>query len=377
MTDTLHQYLAKFEATIDLDHQDRARDACRRVFEREPVDEVPYVLAGEYEDIDTDWPVFAYNDTFADREKMLLDQLRGPFLHNQLRDFHPLNIRTNYGTVILPSVFGAGYQLTETSLPWVHHLAGREAIEALVERGVPDLGTGLGGLCFETARYYQEVLAGYPRLARAIAIYHPDLQGPFDVAHLIWGPDILYALYDCPALVHALLRLVVETYRQWMHAWKALTGEGNAFTTHWNLYIKGGIMLRDDTPVMLSPDHYEEFVKPYDQDLLDEFGGCIHYCGKGDRFISSMCRSRNLYGINASQPELNDVDLLIESAQANRLVLLGLREEYLPAGREIAAIVVRSANGPGQARLTRMPMALNMEGPASPVGHPLTDAGQS
>ena len=345
MTDTLHHYLAKFDASVDLEHQTVARETCRQVFAFEPVEELPFVVTGEFDGIDTDWPTFPYNDTFGDREKMLLDQLRAPYLHNQLKDYHPLNIRTNYGTVILPSVFGAGYRLTETSLPWVRHLGGRAEIEALIDRGVPDLDTALGGRCFDTLQYYQQVLAGFPNLQRAISIYHPDLQGPFDVAHLIWGPDILYALYDCPALVHGLLRLVVETYSLWMRKWKSLTGEGNTFTTHWNLYIKGGIMLRDDTPVMLSPDHYEEFAKPYDQELLDEFGGCIHYCGKGDRFVASMCRSRNLFGVNSSQPELNDMQLLIESARDNKLVLLGLREEYVPAGLDTGVIVLRSQNG--------------------------------
>jgi hypothetical protein len=302
-------------------------------------------MTGEPEGIDLDWPSVAYNDAFADRELMLLEQLRAPFIHNQLRDYHPLNIRCNYGTVILPSVFGAGYQLTETSLPWVHHLRGRDEIEALIERGVPDLDAGLGEVCFGTCRYYQEVLSGYQNLEHAISIYHPDLQGPFDVAHLIWGPDILYALYDCPDVVHALLRLVVETYRRWMRKWKALTREGNDFTTHWDFYIRGGIMLRDDTPVMLSPAHYDEFVKPYDQELLDEFGGCAHYCGKGDSFIASMCRSRSLFGVNASQPELNDVDLLVESARANRLVLVGIAEEYLPERLNTGAIVLRPQDG--------------------------------
>ena len=344
MNDT-HHYLAKFDATVDLEHQQKARDTCRRIFEFEPVEELPYVLAGEPEGIDADWPTFPYNDAFVDQEKMLLDQLRTPFIHNQLKDYQPLNIRCNYGTVILPSVFGAGYQLTETSLPWVRHLGGRDEIEALVERGVPDLGNDLGGRCFETLRYYPGMLADHPNLQRAVSIYHPDLQGPFDVAHLIWGPDILYALYDCPELVHALLGLVVETYRRWMRKWKALTGEGNDFTTHWNLYIRGGIMLRDDTPVMLSPAHYEEFVKPYDQELLDEFGGCIHYCGKGDGFVASMCRSRNLFGINSSQPELNNVELLVGSARANRIVLLGLREAFVPRGIDTGAIAVRPSNG--------------------------------
>ena len=341
MIATLKHYLAKFEACVDLEHAARVWAACQRIFAFEPLAELPYVLAGELAAPDTDWPSYPYNEAFHDPVKMLLNELRAPYLHHQRRDYHPLNIRANYGTVILPSIFGVGYQLTETSLPWVHHLASRAEIERLVARGVPDLEHGLGRTCFETLRFYQEALADYPRLSRAIHVYHPDLQGPFDVAHLIWGPDILVALYDCPELVHALLVLVTETYARWMRRWKALAGEGNDFTTHWSFHIRGGIMLRDDTTVMLSGRHYETFVKPYDQALLDEFGGCIHFCGRGDAFIASMCRSRSLYGINPSQPELNDVALLWRSARANRLVLLGLPERYLPPGTQTGVILSR------------------------------------
>ena len=99
--------------------------------------------------------------------------------------------------------------------------------------------------------------------------------------------------------------------------------------------------MRDDTPVMLSPEHYETFVKPYDQSLLDEFGGCIHFCGNGSAFIASMCKSRNLFGIHCSQPELNDVELLIEAAASNRVALIGLPEVYVPDGLETGAIVLR------------------------------------
>ncbi len=340
---TLRHYLGKFEARLDLEHVARVRDACRRAFAFEPLPELPYVLTSDLEAPDLDWPTYPYNDAFRDPAKMLLNELHAPYLHHQLRDYHPLNIRANYGTVILPSLFGVGYQLTETSLPWAHHLGSRAEIERLIARGVPDLEAGLGGTCFNTLRFYQETLADYPGLSQAVSVYHPDLQGPFDVAHLIWGPDILVALYDCPELVGALLALVTETYARWMRRWKALAGEGNDFTTHWSFHIRGGIMLRDDTAVMLSARHYERFVKPYDQALLDEFGGCIHFCGRGDAFIASMCRSRNLFGINCSQPELNDTALLIHSAQANRLVLLGLPERYLPAGAETGVILYRGA----------------------------------
>jgi hypothetical protein len=345
MTDVasdLHKYLAKFEETLDSDHLAHVREAYERTCAFAEAEELPYILVDTCGAPDRDWPSFEYNDTFLDRQKMLLEQLRRPFLHHQLRDYHPINIRANYGTVILPSIMGAGYQLTETSLPWAHHLPDRDAVRRVIDGGVPDLESGLGRTCFDTAEYYMETLVPYPTLSAACWIYHPDLQGPFDVAHLLWGPDILYGLYDCPEVVHSLLELVAETYIAWMHRWKAMVGEGNDLTSHWSTMMRGSIMIRDDTPVMLSSTQYEEFVKPYDQLLLDEFGGCTHFCGQGDQFFTSMCASDGLYGVHSSQPELNDLDLLWRSAQENRLVLINLPEAMLPCEARRGATLLRS-----------------------------------
>ena len=87
---------------------------------------------------DVDWPDFPYNDTFYDREQMLLSQLRPAFLHYRSGDDYPTAIRANYGTVILPSILGANWQLTENSMPWAHHLEGRDAIKRLIDAGFPD-----------------------------------------------------------------------------------------------------------------------------------------------------------------------------------------------------------------------------------------------
>jgi hypothetical protein len=338
----LHKYLAKFERLVQPEHYARAQAAYHRLFAGEELEELPFTWSTLPPVPDRDWPDFPYNDTFVDREKMLLAQLRQPFLHAQTHDYYPLAIRANYGTVILPSIFGAGYQLTETSLPWAHHLPDRAAIRKLIDADIPDAESGLGEACFATAHYYREMLAPYPNLSRQTAIYHPDLQGPFDVAHLLWGPDIFLALYDCPEMVHELLDLVTRTYIAWLTRWKEFIGEGNEFTAHWALYMRGGAMIRDDTPVMLSRAQYLEFVKPYDQRLLDAFGGCIHYCGRGDQFIGEMVTSRNLYGINASQPDWNDMDKLWRVTQERRLVVLGLAEEYLPAGTNRGVSLTRA-----------------------------------
>ena len=97
------------------------------------------------------------------------------------------------------------------------------------------------------------------------------------MAHLLWGPDIFVALYDCPDLVHSVLDLVTTTYIAWLTHWKELAEEGNEFTAHWAMMMRGGTMVRDDTPVMLSGAQYDEFARPYDQRVLDAFGGCIHF----------------------------------------------------------------------------------------------------
>lgn len=337
-----HRYLAKFDRLIDHAHLSKVERSYRAVFGWLAVDELPYTWSDMPPIADEDWPDIPYNDTFADRELMLLQQLRPPFLHLQARDYHPVAIRANFGTVILPTILGASFQLTETSMPWAHHLLDRDAIRRTLDAGVPDPSAGLGGACLDMAAYYRKALAPYPGLVQATVIYHPDLQGPFDVAHLLWGPDIFLALYDCPDLVHALLDLVTRTYIAWLTHWKQAVGEGNEFTTHWSYMMRGGAMLRDDTSVMLSGGQYEEFVKPYDQRVLDIFGGCIHFCGRGDQFIGPMLTSRNLYGINCSQPDLNDMTRMWQLTRKHRVVLLGLQAEYLPPDAHTGVTLVRS-----------------------------------
>ena len=351
MKDTLRKYLSKYENKIDLEHLEKVREESMKVFEFEPVDEIPYVLSpwGDVKEIngkelDADWPVFPRVEWNTDPAKMLMSQLRRPYLHNQIKDYMLPDIRADYSPSIIATIMGSGYEMTDDGLPWSSHLEDRDEVQKVIDRGIPDPDTGLGKDCRETTRYYMEVLSDYPKLKKAVHIYHPDLQGPFDGTHLVWGNDIFLAMYDCPDTVKALLQLVTDTYIKWLKEWKEMTGEGNDYTTHWGMFMKGGTCVRNDTPVMITPDQYEEFVRPYDQQILDEFGGTIHFCGNGGVFLKSMCEnSRNLYGINMSQPHLNNSGEFIEYTQSNRIVLWGLDEKYIPAGVKTGVIAVRNA----------------------------------
>ena len=112
-----------------------------------------------------------------------------------------------------------------------------------------------------------------------------------------------------------------------MDRWFEMYPIRKGLNVHWAYWIKGGIFLRNDSAINLSPLQYREFAKPYDTKLLDYYGGgAIHYCGKGDHFVSEMASIPSLTGINLSQPHLNDMEKICSSAIPNGKKLLGLKK---------------------------------------------------
>ena len=50
---------------------------------------------------------------------------------------------------------------------------------------------------------------------------------------------------------------------------------------------------------------------PYDKKLLERYGGgVIHFCGRGDHYIELLSTLPQVYGINMSQPECNDMETI-------------------------------------------------------------------
>ena len=342
-----------------------------------------------------EWPHVLVNEALQDRERMALQQLAACSAVLTGGSGAILNIRTNYGTAIFPSLFGAEtfYMDDELdTLPTSKPLAGgAEAIRQVVDRGVPDLDGGFGGKCFETAEYYMDLFRDYPNISKYVQIYHPDIQGPMDVSELLWGSEIFIGLMDDPELAHRLLALVTETYIQFMRRWEQIvppehttvssaslvtstedgspepsasiddrvTGDGSGepsyagcrrsrcaaespscCSAHWGMMHKGRLMLRDDSAMNLSPDMFEQFIKPYDQQLLTEFGGgAIHFCGRGDHYIHHVADIDGVYAVNLSQPECNDMERIFQNTVDKGITLIGLRrdaaEEAMARGREL------------------------------------------
>ncbi|NOY80572.1 MAG: hypothetical protein GXP31_06160 [Kiritimatiellaeota bacterium] len=290
------------------------------------------------------WPSTSVNRAIESFEQMALQQFATCSAALARGSGALLCVRCNYGTGILPSLFGAELfvmpEETDT-LPTVKPLAdGKDAVRALLDRGVPDLRAGLGGRTFEMAGFFLECLRSRPRVGQWVTLYHPDLQGPMDICELLWGSSLFLDVLDEPALVHQLLELVADTYIAFMQEWRKIVPRRGDCAVHWSLMHRGGIMLRDDSAMNFSPAMYDEFIRPYDARLLAALGGGgIHFCGRGDHYIASAAGIPETYAVNLSQPEHNDMERIFRYTVDRDVQVVGLSrpaaEAALARGRSL------------------------------------------
>ena len=250
-----------------------------------------------------------------------------------------LCVRANYGTGILPSLFGAELFIMDekyNTLPTVNPLTGGwEEFEVLLDKGVPRLRQSLGGKTLDMGTYFIEVMADYPNIKKYVHVYHPDLQGPIDICELLWGWNLFLAVSERPDLVKSLLDLITDTYVCFLKEWDRIVSSTNEYCVHWSMLHKGHIMLRDDSAMNFSPEMFSEFIQPYDQILLSELGGgAIHFCGKGDHFIPFVAEMDYLYAVNMSQPELNNLETIFQNTVDKGIKLIGMPVDV---GRDVIA----------------------------------------
>lgn len=276
-------------------------------------------------------PKVHINDAVGDLETMLRDQLSIAANALSTQTQNPC-IRANYGTGILSSLFGAELYIMPRdmdTLPTTRAFADTEKMRGLLENGVPSLTNGLGQRVFDFGELWAQVLESYPLIRKYVEIYHPDVQGPLDIAELMWGGEMFYAMYDEPELVHDVLQLITDTYAAFLDKWFDLFPSQGEIHTHWPaMRHRGHIMLRNDSAMNLSPELYKEFSVPYDSALLKHFrGGVMHFCGRGDHYIEVLCSIPELTGINMSQPHLNDMETIYRCTVDKGICLLSFSRE--------------------------------------------------
>ncbi|MBD3288080.1 hypothetical protein GF337_04695 [candidate division KSB1 bacterium] len=275
-----------------------------------------------------EWQQITINEAIRDPEKMILQQLGECSRILEHGTGEILSIRANYGTGILPSLFGAEIFWMDDSaetLPTVRPFKdAKVTIRRLIDQGIPAIDHSFGGQTLEMGERFMELKMRYPLIGKHVHIYHPDLQSPMDVCELLWGSRLFLAVVDQPELVMNLLTLVTDRYIEFMKEWDEIVAANNdGFAVHWYCLHRGHIMLRDDSAMNFSAEMYGEFIKPYNQKLLNEFnGGAVHFCGTGDHFIDQLAEMDGIYAIDMRQPHLNDLEKIFSHTihRGNQLV---------------------------------------------------------
>lgn len=280
------------------------------------------------------FPQVNVNDAIEDYDLMLRHQMQGVSAAlNGTRN--NICIRSNYGTGIITSIFGASIfkmPYNTNTLPTTHSLNDTEKVRQIVEKGLPDIYNGFGKNVFEFGEICREVFEKYPKIQKYVTVYHPDTQGPLDIAELLWGGEMFYAMYDEPELVHGMLRLATDTYKAVMDKWYEIFPRNAEFNPHWSgFYHRGSIVLRDDSAMNLSSELYSEFAASYDNELLETYdGGVIHFCGRGDHYIDIITAMPKLYAINMHQPQYNDMEKILKNTVDKGIKILDFNPAWIP-----------------------------------------------
>lgn len=286
------------------------------VFLGKPVATQPLLLSAQLDHSHRRY--FDYQERNADPQKMLYEELKGALSAQAGRRESVPSVRANMGCGIVPSLFGLEQDVFPDKMPWLQSHLSKEQI---LEMKPSDLRINKEfALAIEHMDFMREQLHG-----SGVRIYPVDIQGPFNTAHLVYGDDIFYQLYDDPDFVHHLLDLSCHAIIMAQDACLARNPDSDWFVPHYNsLAIPrslGGIKLSEDTSTLLNAEQLEEFVAPYIHRVLAYYGGgYIHYCGTNAHLYQLFLDEPLAYGLNFGNPEKHDMQKVLgDCAKHGRL----------------------------------------------------------
>ena len=289
---------------------------------------------------DSPWQPYPHHELFDDPEKMLFNELVSAWdtsiVHRALvGDDLPATIRANFGTVLVASVFGAHVEQVEDNPPWVRSFKSREELVAGLARAPVDLTAGWLPRVVERYRFYRDVLALYPPLPDVIRLVLPDLQGPVDTLEMLCGSALYADLLDVPAFVAQALDTLAAGQVALARQLAPLLNDGPAGFAHQHGFMmRGRILLRDDSAIMVSPRMYRKQIAPHDEWVLREMGGGgIHSCGNFMHHVGAMLELPSIQCLDFGQSPLNDMDAIYARAKWRRIALVRVQVTAEELGR--------------------------------------------
>ncbi|HEV55992.1 MAG TPA: hypothetical protein ENN87_00630 [Phycisphaerales bacterium] len=338
--DDLRRLLDYLEGTVDAAAQERIAQRHRAALEWRAVDRPPLICTFPHPPEAPFQPV-PHRRIFDDPAAMLYNELVRAFdtslcLADQVGHDLPWTVRPNFGTVVVASLFGGRIEQRGDDPPWVRPFETVEQFRRALDRDPSDVSEATVDRARRGYQFYAEALGPYPGLCAAIRFVLPDLQGPFDTAEQLRGSEIFTDLYTQPDLVAlALERIAAVQVRLAQHLQAFLREPLDGFTHQHGTLIRGHILLRDDTVIMVSPEMYRDHIARWDDFVLDRLGGGgIHACGRFDGHVEAFLALPNVQCLDLGQSWLNDVDAMYEKACQRSIPLVRVRtdEQQLVSG---------------------------------------------
>jgi hypothetical protein len=328
MIKNLEYLLHKLDSKVNPERQDEIFERHRRALSWEETDRIPLIVSYPYPKSNILQP-YPHHEVLQNPEKMLFNELVYAFdtsilLHEELRDDLPLTIRANFGTVVIASIFGGKVEQLEDNPPWVKHFETLEEFKTIFDRSPLDFSQGYVREVIDTYRYFNQVLSGYSNLKEHLKIVLPDLQGPLDSLELLRGSNIYSDFVLDPELVNKGLILMTKAQIGLAKHLHQFTSDASPGFAHQHAtMIKGNILIRNDSAIMISPEMYSEQVASHDEFVLNEMnGGGIHSCGRIDFNVPEIFRLHSIKCFDFGQSYLNDLDIIYPLARQKGIPLI-------------------------------------------------------
>ena len=141
-------------------------------------------------------------------------------------------------------------------------------------------------------------------------------------------------LASAPREVDAALAAVAAAQVEVARRLAPLVRDGPEGYSHQHaVMIRGNILLRNDSVVMISPAMYREQVAPHDERVFSALGGGgVHCCGRLDHIAGELLRLPSIECLDLGQPELNDVDAIYRAARPKNIAIT----RVVPTAKELA-----------------------------------------
>jgi hypothetical protein len=339
MNARLQQLLEHLAATLDAGRESEIEDLHHRALSWQPVKRLPLVLS--YPAPPDRWSPYPHAEALADPEKMLFNELVSAWgtsiCHREtVGDDLPCTIRANFGCVLIASMFGARIEQVEDNPPWARNFETREEFAAALQRDPLDFTQGWCPRVIERYEFYRAALAPYPELAGIIKLVLPDLQGPMDTVELLRGSELYVDLYQDAALIADALAKAAAAQIGFARHLAGYVNDGPPGWAHQHGFpIRGPILIRIDSAIMLSPRMYRDQIAPCDARVLRELGGGgLHSCGNINLNGPEYLNVPSVQCLDLGQPEMNDLDHIYALAREQRIALLrvSVKEDELTSG---------------------------------------------